>query len=183
MPTRAEQKAATRARLLDAAAVLVASKGVEGATVDAIASAAGVTTGALYASFRTKADLLRALVTERNEDTSGIPVEALADDIGERWDRVQSDDPITARLLQQLLSAAARDDVLREVLAEALMRSVVGLAERVERERLPLRLDAYEAALLLQVLAAGTISLRPVLGDALPASLLTTAVTLMRADR
>jgi AcrR family transcriptional regulator len=183
MRTRAEQKAATRGRLLDAAAVLVAAKGVEGATVDAIAAEAGVTTGALYASFRTKRELLKSLVEERQEDVSGIPLETLAEDIGERWEGIQDDDPITARLLRELLAAAWRDDVLREVMAEALTGTVARLESRIEQEDMALRLEPHDAALLLQVLAAGTISLKPVLGEALPASLLTKAVALMRAEQ
>jgi AcrR family transcriptional regulator len=183
MPTRVEQKAATRARLLEAAAVLIASKGVDGASVDAIASAAGVTTGALYASFRTKRELLQAMVAERHADVSGIPLETLAEDIGERWERVLDEDPVGARLLHELLSASARDEELREVMATTLTGTVDRLVARIEAEQLPLRLDPHDAAILVQVVAAGMISMKPVLGDAVPAALLTKAVALLRAER
>ena len=180
MPTRAEQKAATRARLLDAAAVLVASKGVEGATVDAIAAEAGVTTGALYASFRTKAQLLADLVAERNADASGIPVAALAEDAGERWSALLDSSPVDAALLRELLVAAGRDATLRAVMSAAVGGSVRALSARLEDEALPLRLPAHEVALLLQVLAAGTAVLRELVD--LPPSLMTSAVGLLRAD-
>jgi AcrR family transcriptional regulator len=182
MRSRVEQKAATRARLLDAAAVLVAAKGVERATVDAIAAEAGVTTGALYASFSTKAELLTALATERQQDLSGIPLAELAEDIGERWQQVLEQDPVGARVVHELWSASVRDDALREVMATALTANVARLAERIRDERLPVRLAPDEAALLVQVIAAGMVSLKPVLGEALPAELMTKAVALMRAD-
>jgi AcrR family transcriptional regulator len=183
MRTRAEQKAETRARLLDAAALLVASKGVEGATVDAIAAAAGVTTGALYASFRTKAELLAAVVTERpKEDATGVPLATLAKDFGERWAHLLDGDPVGSALTIELLVAAGRDDDLRAVVARELRSSTGALEQRIVDERFPLRLSVHETALLMQVLAAGTIAIRQVLGDELPPSLLTHVVELLRAD-
>lgn len=181
--TRTEQKAATRARLLDAAALLVASRGVDGATVDAIAREAGVTTGALYASFAGKRDLLAALVQERGTDLSALPLREVAAGLGETVVGVLEDNPVDARLLNELLAAAGRDDGLREDLAARVAASVEALAQRLEEERLDTVLGAHDTALLAQVLVAGTISLRQVLGDALPADLLTRAVTLLQVQR
>jgi AcrR family transcriptional regulator len=182
MRTRAEQKAATRARLLDAAAVLMASQGVEGATVDAIAAEAGVTTGALYASFRSKTDLLAALVRERHEDVSRVPLKDLVAHAGERWAGALDARPVDADLLRALLQAAARDETLRDLMAAEVLRSTAALAERMEQEQLPLRLPAADAALVAQVLAAGTAVLRPVLGAALPDHLLTVAARLLAEE-
>ena len=63
--TRAESKALTRARLLDAAAVLFARKGFGGASVEEIAEAAGYTIGAVYAQFGSKAQLMVELISSR----------------------------------------------------------------------------------------------------------------------
>jgi AcrR family transcriptional regulator len=63
--TRAQQKAATRARLLEAAAEVFARRGFRAASVDEVADAAGFTKGAVYAHFESKEDLFLALLDER----------------------------------------------------------------------------------------------------------------------
>ena len=62
MPTQEERKAETRQRLLDAAADLFATKGVHAVSVDALASAADRTSGAVYAHFGGKEGVLAALL-------------------------------------------------------------------------------------------------------------------------
>jgi AcrR family transcriptional regulator len=62
--TQEERKADTRARLLDAAAELFAERGVDAVSVDAVADAAGRTSGAVYAHFGSKQGLLLALLDE-----------------------------------------------------------------------------------------------------------------------
>jgi len=57
-----ERRAQTRAALLDAGAALFANRGIAGASVDAIAEAAGRTSGALYDHFGSKEGLLFALL-------------------------------------------------------------------------------------------------------------------------
>ncbi|MBS2533787.1 TetR/AcrR family transcriptional regulator [Catenulispora sp. NF23] len=63
--TRAEAKAQTRARLLDAAAQVFARKGFGGASVDEIAETAGYSTGALYSNFGGKDELFMELLASR----------------------------------------------------------------------------------------------------------------------
>ncbi|GAA2170560.1 TetR/AcrR family transcriptional regulator [Actinomadura napierensis] len=60
--TRAEAKARTRRRLLDAAAHVFARKGYAGASVEEIAEAAGFSIGALYSNFGGKEELFLELV-------------------------------------------------------------------------------------------------------------------------
>jgi len=60
--TQQERKAETRARLLAAAADLFADQGVDAVSVDAVADAAGRTSGAVYAHFGSKQGLLLALL-------------------------------------------------------------------------------------------------------------------------
>jgi AcrR family transcriptional regulator len=62
--TQEERKADTRARLLDAAATLFADRGIDTVSVDAVADAAGRTSGAVYAHFGSKQGLLLALLDE-----------------------------------------------------------------------------------------------------------------------
>ncbi|MDO5630628.1 MAG: TetR family transcriptional regulator [Paracoccus sp. (in: a-proteobacteria)] len=53
----------TRAAILDAAEELFCARGIDGATLESISRAAGVTRGAFYWHFRDKTDLLQALST------------------------------------------------------------------------------------------------------------------------
>ncbi|MDX6216715.1 MAG: hypothetical protein QOG99_2299 [Frankiales bacterium] len=179
MPTRAEQKAATRERLIDAAGLVIAAQGLEGATVHEIAATAGVTTGALYASFASKADLVEAFLAERSIDLSSTPLDVVAHDLGERLEEALQGSPLSGRLLLELLAGGTRDDAVRRRVAAAVLANVEALAARIEHEGLVTRLPAWESALLLQVLVAGTISLREVLGAELPPALLTEAVQVL----
>ncbi len=60
--TQEERKAQTRALLLAAAADLFAEQGIDAVSVDAVAEAAGRTSGAVYAHFGSKQGLLLALL-------------------------------------------------------------------------------------------------------------------------
>jgi AcrR family transcriptional regulator len=62
--TQEERKTETRARLLDAAATLFAERGIDAVSVDAVADAAGRTSGAVYAHFGSKQGLLLGLLDE-----------------------------------------------------------------------------------------------------------------------
>jgi AcrR family transcriptional regulator len=60
-PTRAE----TRDRILTAAGEVFTSRGYDGASLDQVAAAAGLTKGAVYSSFSGKDELFFALVADR----------------------------------------------------------------------------------------------------------------------
>lgn len=62
---RREQAAATRARILDAAAALFVEKGYAGTSVRAVAEAAGVAPDTVYATFGTKVRVLTAIIDTR----------------------------------------------------------------------------------------------------------------------
>jgi AcrR family transcriptional regulator len=176
MPTRAEQKAATRERLIDAVGLVIASKGLEGASINDIAGAAGVTSGALYASFSSRAELIEAYVRERNLDLSEIPVEVVARDVGERLEEALEASPLSGRVLVEVLAGGSRDPRLGELMRAAVLANVDALTRRLEEEQVPLRLSPHDTALLLQVLVAGTVVLREVMHEDLPPALLTSAV-------
>jgi AcrR family transcriptional regulator len=63
--TRQEQQARTRARLMESAATVFRRKGMQGASIDEVAEAAGYTKGAFYANFRSKEELFLAMLDER----------------------------------------------------------------------------------------------------------------------
>ena len=65
--TRAEAKAQTRERLIDAADREFVAKGFHGTSLSAIADAADLTTGAVFSSFAGKADLFLAVWDRRLE--------------------------------------------------------------------------------------------------------------------
>jgi AcrR family transcriptional regulator len=62
--TRAESKALTRQRLLEAAGELVAAQGFAATSIEEIAEAAGYTIGAIYSNFGSKEALILALLEE-----------------------------------------------------------------------------------------------------------------------
>jgi AcrR family transcriptional regulator len=63
--TRAEKKAETRSRLLEAAATVFARRGMQQASIDEVAEHAGFTKGAVYAHFESKEDLFLAMLDDR----------------------------------------------------------------------------------------------------------------------
>jgi AcrR family transcriptional regulator len=164
MSIREEQKSATRTRILDAAAVLIAARGVDAASIDAIAKEAGVTSGAVYASFRNKAELMLAVARERTVPLPEGPVAEVAPAAAQAVDDFAAANPMDAGLLLQLLAAAARDDELKQALAERCEHGLSELEARMADA--PLRgLSAGDAAALAQVVTAGLLALRPVMGE------------------
>jgi AcrR family transcriptional regulator len=78
-PSRADQVAGRRRSLLDAAGVVFRRDGYLAATVDTIADAAGLTKGAVYSQFASKADLFLTLLEERVGQRSTANAAATAD--------------------------------------------------------------------------------------------------------
>ncbi|MGK5550562.1 TetR/AcrR family transcriptional regulator [Actinomadura kijaniata] len=66
--SRQERREQTRAALLEAAERLWAEHGIHGASLDDIASSAGLTKGAVYSNFAGKTDLLLALLERHTDD-------------------------------------------------------------------------------------------------------------------
>jgi AcrR family transcriptional regulator len=63
--TRREKQQHTRKCLLKAAARLFCKQGLEGASIDQVAEAAGYTKGAFYANFKSKEELFLVMLDER----------------------------------------------------------------------------------------------------------------------
>ncbi len=69
MPTalsRGERKLQTRAAIIDAAAELFATQGIEATSLDRIAGAIGLTKGAVYSTFASKEELIDAVAESRS---------------------------------------------------------------------------------------------------------------------
>ena len=105
-------KARSRQSLLDAAKALFVQHGYEGATMREIAARAGLSTGAVFASFSDKADLFDAVLQADAE----VEAEAM---------RKAADKPgsVEARLLA-MLSAAFTHDLAQNQLLRAGMGAV-----------------------------------------------------------
>jgi AcrR family transcriptional regulator len=75
---RAENKARTRQKVLEAAKTLFMQRGYEGATMRDIAAEAGLSTGALFANFTDKADLFNEVILTDFEQQHAQITEAMA---------------------------------------------------------------------------------------------------------
>lgn len=63
--TQAERRATTRRVLLDATIEMLMDAGLSTCSLAAVAKRAGMTTGAVQHHFKTKAELMRAVIAER----------------------------------------------------------------------------------------------------------------------
>ena len=79
--SRADSKADTRKRLLDAARMVFTTTGYQGATLDDIAARAGFTKGAVYWHFPNKQAIFMALMADAMEANLRL-LEKLAPDDG-----------------------------------------------------------------------------------------------------
>jgi AcrR family transcriptional regulator len=139
---RSARKAATRARLLDAAARVYAARGFAGATLDDVAEEAGLTKGAVYGHFGSKDNLLVALMDEylaaeiaeqialfdRDETTWKRPFSG-----ADGWMEEVDQAPEAFRLLVEFWLAAGRDEALRERFAagfEGLRQTFAGFGSK-----------------------------------------------------
>ena len=123
MRYRPDQKAKAKTMILQAGASAFKTCGFDGIGVDGVAAAAGVTSGAFYSNFASKAALLEAIV-ERAEDDPSIDT-----DIGSPAGR-------TERLrgwLAAYLDPGHRDDVGRGCLLPALSADVARADPAVKR--------------------------------------------------
>jgi AcrR family transcriptional regulator len=126
---RSARKAATRTKLLQAAARVYAAHGFAGATLDDVAEEAGLTKGAVYGHFGSKDNLLVALMEEylaaeiaeqvalfdRDETTWKRPLAG-----SDQWMHELDAAPDAFRLLIEFWLAAGRDEQLRERFAAGL---------------------------------------------------------------
>lgn len=137
---RDERRSQTREQLLDAAVDVFNRLGYSGASLEAVADAAGYTKGAVYSNFATKAELFRA-VMERTQGGRASASEVLMRErsLGEFIDLMggliadQAANEATFDLLTiEFWLAAMRDPALRAELAEGYRVMRQSLAPVIE---------------------------------------------------
>lgn len=146
----------TRDRLLDAAADVFCERGYDGTTVAEVARRAHLTTGAIYANFRDKAELLLQTI-ERGSSEVVHDMEAARDAGASPADRLLlmarrmvSEPDSTERLLfVEMFSAARRHPEVGQRVAEALAAMESALAKLMDKARADGDVDAkWESAVL-----------------------------------
>ncbi len=136
----------TRERLIAAAIEVFRSDGYEGARVQDVARAAGMTTGAIYANYRGKADLLFDAIADRTdteldsllESTTAHETRELLGVLGDRLVQPRREPP----LLLEAIVAARRDGTLRELLHERLGAREELVARLVDQGKRESSIDA-----------------------------------------
>jgi len=166
----------TRERLLAAAIEVFVEQGYEGARLQDIARTAGLTTGAVYANFRGKEELMFAAIGAR----VGVEVDALLAEAIGRDPRAMlemlGDQLVQPRrqppLLIDAIAAARRDDDLAAALRERLATREQVLVDVVERGKsdgsIDPALDSDAFARFGLTLAMGALVMRTLQVDAPP---------------
>jgi AcrR family transcriptional regulator len=138
-PTRAE----TRARLLQAAGEVFTERGYDGATLDDVAAAAGLTKGAVYSSFTGKEELFYALMRERIGERVAMAGQAverqgtareMTRDAGSALAALIANESEWHLLFIEFWSRAVRDPALRQEFTRE-RRSARALIARFLQER------------------------------------------------
>lgn len=169
--TRAESAALTRRRLLEAAPQVFFERGFHGASLEAVAEEAGLTKGAVYSRFASKADLFLAYQEERNERTlqsAGEQLEALGpggwppDVIIDHWRaRLLREPPEHSLLVIEFWASACRDPEVHRRFSDQhdrLLRRVADLVDAAsERLGVVLPLPALDLVRLSTGIAHGLI--------------------------
>ena len=158
----------TRERLVAAAIEVFQRDGYERARVQDIAREAGLTTGAIYANYRGKAELLSDAIAQR----SARELDALLHDVGQRspvellaslGDRLLRRDGDRALILEAV-TASARDPELAAMLRERVAERVARFGALVERGKRDGEVDAAvdtdAMARFCVMLAFGSLVLR-----------------------
>ena len=123
--TQAERRATSRARLVDAALVCLAERGYAGASLPEIVRQAGMSNGALWRHFPSKAELLAAAALEAEQrllaaapaaPAGGPPaqrLDAVVDQIA-RW----AEQPAMSAILELLVASRTDEELRRELRAD-----------------------------------------------------------------
>ena len=140
MRTRLEVDS-TRQRLLDAATEVFLEKGFEGTRVAEVARRAGLTTGAIYGNFESKADLLTAALAAGCETQH--------------------------RLFLDLLAMAPRDKAAAAAVDAALKAAEEQIEQVIGERGAPADVDPESMHLALELMAVGAIVMQA-LGREMP---------------
>jgi AcrR family transcriptional regulator len=168
--TRAERQALTRAEVLDAAARVFPERGYHQTSVEEVAEQAGLSIGAVYSNFASKADLFLALYEQHVERWVGeLEARVLAGKTpaertraaGLWWAGVVERERDWMVLELEFWAHAVRDPDLRErfaVLFAPLREKTGELIERASKDfGIPLPAPAHQLATGLTALCTGLI--------------------------
>jgi len=138
--SRAEAKAATRRRLLEAAETAFCRRGYHATSLDRIAAEAGFTTGAVYSTFESKADVMLALIAARAASRREVwaevfarasDYEGAAAEVFRRYAAQAAAEPDWSAALVEFMVVVGRDEELRARYAEHHETSREGLASLI----------------------------------------------------
>lgn len=157
----------TRTRLLDATVAIIEEKGIDGLRVAEVARRAGLTTGAIYANYATRSELVAAAIVSQQRELFRAAVEAgpvgEGDDGPSGWTAsllhaLTQESATQDRLLVELFASATRDAGVREVVVDQLGRREDVLRDFVEAAQAAgrIRADIPAGALAYVILLLGT---------------------------
>lgn len=155
-------------KLLTAAVACFAEKGFSATSVREISTRAGISQGAMYTYFKSKGELIRAIVLEeqhsalgaQNQPYSGSHFDRLCDLVGSCISDVGY--PVTHHLWIEIMAESARNPELREtfISSDRIMRQ--GMAEIIHKGiqagELSGDLDPLETTIVIFALMDGLIS-------------------------
>jgi AcrR family transcriptional regulator len=192
--TREQSRAKTRERMLAAARVVFARSGFHGASVEEIASEAGLSTGALYSNFEGKEDLFLVLM-EREIDEHAREVAAAVRanaSVAERaaggarqWMTTIEREPELLLLFMEFWAYGVRDPAVRPKVAERfaqVRRTLTELiVDGVRDFDLELAIPAEQLAIAIDALADGIARQKLADPEAIPDELMGTVIGLLLA--
>jgi AcrR family transcriptional regulator len=156
----------TRVEILWAAERVLATKGYAAFTVRAVAAAAGITPGNLAYHYKTKRELIRAVITsmiaeyskkidESLKTPSSEPPTAFAKLIA--WLIHDSTTPVTSRLFRELWTMALHDPFIKDAVESLYARCAMRIVKVLHQSYPDLgALEAKEIAYLLLMICEGT---------------------------
>lgn len=166
---KANQSAATRKNILDAAARCFAEKGYSACSMQEIAECSGVSKGAIYGHFSGKEELFRTIINMQHdygaEKASNMAqrksyVQAIIDFMAECIR--DSEFPIDHRLWAEVLAVAARDAEMKAAFLESEKKSrhfFKSLIEKgIESGEIDESVDAEGMSIVLFALGDGLIA-------------------------
>ena len=138
--TRAEAKAETRRRVLEAAEAEFRRDGYHGASLERIAAEAGFTTGAIYSTFESKAGVMMALIEARAERrrvdwaeviAAAASAEEFIAEIARRTAREGAAERDWWAVVIEFMTVIARDEQLRARYAKIHKARLSALADAI----------------------------------------------------
>jgi AcrR family transcriptional regulator len=167
---REERRAQTRERLLEAAAEVFNRLGFHGASLEAVADAAGYTKGAVYSNFRSKSELFLALAEHKGAAANlqatrqaflDMRIEEFLDGMGTLLAGQAARDEAWDVLVIEVWLAAMRDPALRAVMVRDYREMRAMLGPEIERKLaiagITTPFSGAELATLVSALGSGLI--------------------------